>query len=226
MIRICFTCYLMCFYTALCAQDISIKIIPVLNGQKIELDRFYKININDSIEFINLKFYISSIQFFYNNKLTFEESSSYHLIDLSKQSTTAISIKNIPNIKYNTIRFNLGIDSVTNVSGAFGADLDPTNGMYWTWQNGYINFKMEGKSNLSTNKNAEFEFHLGGYQYPYNSLQTIKLKLKNKQYIKIGLTLNEFFKFIDLATQKNIMSPSASAVNLSKNIAHLFFISK
>jgi hypothetical protein len=50
--------------------------------------------------------------------------------------------------------------------------------------------------------------------------------LKNKQYIKIGLTLNEFFKFIDLATQKNIMSPSASAVNLSKNIAHLFFISK
>jgi hypothetical protein len=79
---------------------------------------------------------------------------------------------------------------------------------------------------LSTNKNAEFEFHLGGYQYPYNSLQTIKLKLKNKQYIKIGLTLNEFFKFIDLATQKNIMSPSASAVNLSKNIAHLFFISK
>ena len=54
MIRICFTCYLMCFYTALCAQDISIKIIPVLNGQKIELDRFYKINTSNFINIENL----------------------------------------------------------------------------------------------------------------------------------------------------------------------------
>jgi hypothetical protein len=37
-------------------------------------------------------------------------------------------------LKYDQIQFQLGIDSLTNVSGAMGGDLDPTKGMYWTWQ--------------------------------------------------------------------------------------------
>jgi len=38
------------------------------------------------------------------------------------------------------------VDSLANVSGAMSNDLDATKGMYWSWQSGFINLKIEGKS--------------------------------------------------------------------------------
>ena len=73
--------------------------------------------------------------------------------------------------EFDAIQFNLGIDSLTNVSGALGGDLDPTKGMYWTWQNGYVNFKLQGTSDLCNNPKNEFEFHLGGYLKPFNNYE-------------------------------------------------------
>ena len=39
----------------------------------------------------------------------------------------------------------LGVDSVLNYNGVHEGALDPINGMYWTWQTGYIHCKLEGK---------------------------------------------------------------------------------
>ena len=92
-------------------------------------------------------------------------------------------------MRFNTIAFNLGIDSITNVSGAQGGDLDPTKGMYWAWQSGFINIKLQGTSNSCPPPKNEFEFHLGGYQYPFNSLQTIILKTGNEKKLRYFLIL-------------------------------------
>ena len=81
--------------------------------------------------------------------------------------------------RHDKIKFNLGIDSLTNVSGVMGGDLDPTKGMYWTWQSGYINFKMEGSSAVCPTRNHEFQFHIGGYQDPFYAMQTLELEVKN-----------------------------------------------
>ena len=62
------------------------------------------------------------------------------------------------NIPFSKLKFQLGIDSLTNVSGAMGGDLDPTKGMYWTWQSGYINMKIEGKSNSCKTRKNQFQF--------------------------------------------------------------------
>ena len=56
-----------------------------------------------------------------------------------------------------------------------GGDLDPTKGMYWAWQSGYINFKMEGSCSQCLATKNNFEFHLGGYQQPFYAMQTIEL---------------------------------------------------
>jgi hypothetical protein len=44
------------------------------------------------------------------------------------------------------ITFSAGIDSLTSTAGIQKGVIDPINGMYWAWQSGYVNFKIEGKS--------------------------------------------------------------------------------
>lgn len=115
--------------------------------------------------------------------------------------------------------FHIGIDSATNVSGAMGGDLDPTKGMYWAWQSGYINVKIEGTSSVCNTRNHEFQFHLGGYLPPHYALQTLHFPVKNPQQIQIDIDIQKFLKNIDLARQNHIMSPSKEAVVLSKIFA-------
>jgi hypothetical protein len=126
------------------------------------------------------------------------------------------------NVTYDKFQFDLGIDSTTNVSGAMGGALDPTNGMYWTWQSGYINFKLEGRSISCDTRNHEFQFHLGGYSIPFSSLQTITFSVKNSRDFILVLDLSQLLNNIDLAKQNHIMSPSLEAIEFSKIVAKSF----
>ena len=56
----------------------------------------------------------------------------------------------------------LGVDSVLNYNGVHEGALDPINGMYWTWQTGYINCKLEGNIICDSSRKS-FEYHIGGY---------------------------------------------------------------
>ena len=107
-----------------------------------------------------------------------------------------------------------------------GGDLDPTKGMYWTWQNGYINFKIEGKSNLSIAKNKEFVFHLGGYQNSFSTLQTIQLPVQYLSISPINIAIDKWINEIDLNKQNHIMSPSKEAVLLANKLSTIFSVSK
>jgi len=184
-------------------------------------DSVYQLDNGNTIKFKTLKFYISNIQLLQNDVAVFIEQNSFYLIDVADTSSQNIFLNPKQGISFNKIKFNLGIDSTTNVSGAMGGDLDPTKGMYWTWQSGYINFKMEGT--CTTPKN-DFEFHLGGYQYPFNSLQKIELTTSLKTNLKIILDLNKFCKAVNFAKQKHIMSPCVDAVTLSQQLANCFSI--
>jgi hypothetical protein len=185
---------------------------------------YYFINNSDSIQFENLKYYISQIEFLKDNKIIWNEEQSYHLLDVATPESCRLSF-NIPSsLDFNQLRFCLGIDSITNNSGALGGDLDPTRGMYWTWQSGYINIKIEGKSNLCQTRNHEFQFHLGGYQYPFNSLQTILLNVSDHEPMNVEFDLKQFFKSIDLSKNNHIMSPGLDAVMLSEKISKYFSI--
>ena len=212
--------YLFCVSCVFAQTTGAISVQALFGNSNLQLDKFYKLKSGDSVKIETLSFYISGIELLNSGVSVWKEKNSFHLIDVSKKNAI-----NIPsNIKYDHIKFNLGIDSVTNVSGAMGGDLDPTKGMYWTWQSGYINFKLEGNSNLCATKKSEFQFHLGGYQYPANSLQTIQLSTKENQNINIVLDLEKVFSQINLSKQNHIMMPGKEAVSISKNIAHLFSI--
>jgi hypothetical protein len=199
----------------------------MFNGNKLELNKqYFIVNSTDSIQIETIKFYVSNIEFFKNDQLVYKEKNSFHLIDAADSSTFNLMINLEPNINFNKIKFNLGIDSITNYNGAMGGDLDPTKGMYWTWQNGYINLKIEGKSNLSIAKNKDFVFHLGGYQNALSTLQTIQLPVQNSQVITINMAIDKWIYEIDLNKQNHIMSPSKEAVILANKLSTIFSVSK
>lgn len=187
-------------------------------------DSVYVLNEISTIKFETIKFYISNVQLLYNGKLVWSESNSFHLYDVADSLSEMIQLKRLNGFKFNQIRFDLGVDSLTNVSGAMGGDLDPTKGMYWTWQSGYINFKMEGSSNICTNAKKEFQFHLGGYQAPFNTLQTVCLNVNSNEKIEIEFDVKQFLKGIELSKQDHLMSPGKDAVLLSQALVKCFSI--
>lgn len=214
--------------TTLVAQTIkshSIIFHPVFNNSVIKSDMtYYKLSANDSIQFETLKLYISGIELLNDDKAIWKEENSFHLLDFTNEKSMQVVLQTPPGISFNKANFNLGIDSITNTSGAMGGDLDPTKGMYWTWQNGYINFKLEGKSNLCKTKNNEFQFHLGGYQYPFNTLQSVSLVVDMKDTIDISINTESLITKIDLTKQNQIMSPGKEAVLLSKKASAMFSV--
>ena len=212
-------------WNGLNAQSVCFN--PMFGGNKLVLNKQYYIaNSNDSIQIEMFKFYISNIEFYNNDQLIFKEKNSFHLIDAADSSTFNLPTNFLSKTGYNSIKFNIGIDSITNYGGAMGGDLDPTKGMYWTWQNGYINFKIEGKSNWSTAKNKEFVFHLGGYHNSFSTLQTIQLPVQYFSVLKLNIAIDKWINEIDLNKQNHIMSPSKEAVLLANKLSTIFSVSK
>ncbi len=196
----------------------------IYHQRDLIMDSLYVGNNQESIQFETLKFYISNLRFNLNNGKTFIEKNSWHLIEMEDRNSLHVSVPDSLNDSIRNISFNLGIDSTTNVSGALGGDLDPTQGMYWTWQNGYINFKLEGKSTLCKTRNNEFQFHIGGYMNPFNTLQKIELPINKVGSYTIVFDLEQLMDKIDLSILNHVMSPQLDAVEISKKIVTAFSI--
>lgn len=201
-----------------------IEFNPKFGNEDLKAGHYFMLNKDDSISITELKFYISAIQLIGEKEEVINEENSYHLIDLSDSSSLRIVLKdNIENL--NQIRFKIGVDSLANVSGAHGGQLDPTLGMYWTWQSGYINFKLEGASNLCKTRKNEFTFHLGGYQGSERTIQDVVFdcsRLHIGEKVILDLDVKKFLAAIDLPTLNHIMSPGLQAVQLSSQLPSLF----
>lgn len=193
-----------------------------LNGSSVKLADGSQPLESDVIEITTLRFYISNLRFYKDNSLVFEDQQKYRLVDFANTESCKVNLDVQGAADYNRIVFNLGIDSLTNTAGVMGGDLDPTQGMYWSWQSGYINLKLEGRSKLCETRNNQFQFHLGGYQFPFNSLQEVSFKTITSRNQNIILDLDNFFDQVDLLTSNQVMSPSKLAMDYSEVIKESF----
>lgn len=204
-------------------QPAHISFVPVYNSQRIVPDEtWYPLPGGDSVQFEVFRWYISDMTFQYKGAIVYREANSYHLCDIADANTLNYSIALPERLKYDAISFNLGIDSLTNAAGAGSGVLDATNGMYWAWQSGYINLKLEGRSNLCPTRKNRFQLHLGGYMLQDNALQRITLPAMPGNDIVINIPLDKLLQTIDLRKQHSIMIPCPEAVSLSKTMAGLF----
>lgn len=196
----------------------------VKNKTKLEINKTYIIG-DDSITPRKLNFYISHIECLKNSKVIFTPKEKYFLVDLESENYSKLNLET--KLSFDSIRFNIGTDSLANVSGAMEGALDPINGMYWAWQSGYINFKFEGTIQDKTSKNKSFQYHIGGYLAPYKTIKTLTYPVtKNKNVIELEIDLEKFFKYFDLKELNHIMSPGEKAVELSNHYKDFILIKK
>jgi len=93
--------------------------------------------------------------------------------------------------------------------------------MFWTWNSGYIFFKLEGNSPVSTQPNGKIEYHIGGFQSPTSAIRKYtgqltgpdKWVLGNGQTISfdINVAIDRFFALVGL--QPGFKNPHCVAIN-------------
>lgn len=125
---------------------------------------------NDTMNFTTMKYYISNLKLKKEDGTWWTHPESYFLVDVSDPSSSKMVMKNVPAGIYTAMEYTFGVDSLRNVSGAQTGALAIANGMFWTWNSGYIFLKAEGISpNSSTDS---YSFHLGGFKGLNNVLKT------------------------------------------------------
>ncbi len=188
---------------------------------------------NETYYISRLKYYISNISL-NNTQQPFTEQGSYHLIDAGDTASLHFNLDAAANT-YSSISFMLGVDSIKNVSGAQSGALDPSHGMFWTWNSGYIMFKLEGSSPASAVINHKIEYHIGGFEGPNNALQLITLpfaaplQVQPGKNIEIIITadLDKLWQGmydLKIAETPAVMTPGILSKKISGNYARMFTI--
>lgn len=183
---------------------------------------------SDTLEIDTFKFYLSNIEIEFDDTSKIELKNNYHLINWDNPKSLLIPIDTRQNKIISKVTFNIGVDSIASVSGALSGDLDPTNGMYWAWQSGYINMKIEGKSNSCKTRKNQFQFHLGGYLKPNYALRKIEIPIQKNQIqngaIKIIADIGNLFSEISLKETNSIMIPGKAAMEIADLSSKIFSV--
>jgi hypothetical protein len=232
-------------YNAAIKAPLTIQFDNIAGGSNLQLQTGTYTNAsNEQFQVSMLKYFISNISLTTVGgiKYTVPQDSSYFIIDESDPSSLTPNIM-IPEGEYSSIAFVLGVDSLRNtkdISQRTGV-LDPAGkaaGMYWSWNSGYIFFKMEGTSSASTQVDNKFQYHIGlfgGYATPtLNNLKNISIDLQARGTAKVksghASNLHLFTDIlkvfngatnISIATNAVVMGSPFSA-NVANNYAGMF----
>ncbi len=219
------------FMTSVCLfgqndkDSLSVIINAKWNENPFKLSTSYISKNKDTLKITQLKFYVSDFQVVFEDKTTFTDKAS-HLVDFEKPNSTIFPISKNNKKKIIGVNFCIGVDSLASVSGALSGDLDPSNGMYWAWQSGYINMKIEGKSPSCKTRKNEFQFHIGGYMQPYYAMQEIEMPISKSQIpnqIDVAIDLGKFFSEIHLKETNSVMFPGKEAMKLANYFTKMFY---
>jgi len=157
-------------------HTLTIQFKPVVDGDSLEYGNTYQNIFGEPYTVSNFKFYLCQVDLLNTDsgKSYRLNKDEYFLVNFGDRNTTRIFLKAVPST-YNRIAFTIGVDSIRNVSGAQAGALDPANGMFWTWNTGYIMAKLEGHSSVSNQPNQVFEYHIGGFSGSDNVVQKVSL---------------------------------------------------
>lgn len=174
----------------------------------------YTTAFGDEVKFSTFNYFISNIVLVKTDgtEYTVPKDDSYFLCKHEDAASRLITLNNVPAGDYSGLRFVLGIDSAKSVSpiGERTGVLDPAsgaNGMYWSWNAGYIFVKVEGTSpqapvDPGSGENI-FQYHtglFGGFDSPtINNLKTVKLTVPDEAAaVRANHEAPHFHLFVDV----------------------------
>ena len=208
---------------------VLVKFVHTANDKPIVLqDSAYQNAFGEAYQLTRLKYYISNLRLL--GRQPGQGATSVYLIDAAKEEILTLEAKAGT---YQSLVFTLGVDSIYNCSGAQDGALDPLNGMFWSWNSGYVFFKMEGYSAASTADLQRIEHHIGGHLGAHKASVNIVLPLEKplllndleKQMIEITLDLDKYWKGkndLTIASNALIMTPGPLAIKSAENFAGMF----
>ena len=213
---------------------VRIKFIHSANGKNLILrDSSYTNSSGETYVITKLKYYAGF--FSVTENLQQMETLPYYLVNAANE-VNEIDIPAKPG-SLNSISFLLGVDSIDNCSGAQSGALDPMNDMFWTWNSGYIFFKMEGSSDSSHADLQRLEYHIGGYKGSNNAARKIKLSIPRGENFRIRenavttlvieTNLDHFWKGtnnIRISEMAAWMSPGGFSLKAADNFQGLFSV--
>ena len=179
------------------SNNVVIHFKNIANGKEIVLnDSIYVNDFGEKYNITKLKYYISNLHFITSGN-TISDKNVF-LIDASKENAFTIP-KPVGSVI--GLEFLVGVDSILNCSGAQSGALDPLNDMFWTWNNGYVMFKLEGISESSNADQNRIEHHIGGYKGENKTMRIFrwfyKKPLTNIPGITVSMNLDEYWNGIN-----------------------------
>lgn len=211
--------------------DLIIKFKHKVGNQSLTLfDSTYMNSFSEPFVVNKLKYYVSNITLIGsdNNASIFRKYS--YLIDEADSSSKEIPFYSGKE-KIKAIEFTIGVDSTKNFSGVQTGTLDPINGMFWTWNSGYVFAKLEGTSDSSHAPMQSFGFHVGGYKGNENAARKIRLtinsSLESIKEIIIEVDILKWFNGVhgtSISQTPISHQPGKLAMKLADNVATMFSI--
>lgn len=214
-------------------EDFSIKINlnHTFGGTNLELDKEEYVTANeDTISITRCVYHINKFKFF-GEKGMVERPGKYFLVDLEDESSLTLSFDSLEAQAFDSVQFTIGVgDSVDNADGTLNSMfLDP---MYWGMINGYINMKLEGRSN-SVSSDSVYLLHIGGYMGDYKLSQNVTVSFNSNTLksqpgsnnLTLNVDLKEYFEnpnTIDLGTTNRVHKPNDNAKAISENWPGMF----
>lgn len=213
--------FLLFFSSSGMASGQSIRFRAFFGKEPVEWDnKVFRSAAGETFRFSQLAFYLSDFSWYGDDGQILHESSRVELLKAdSEQDSMQIRATGKPK----RLCFRLGLDSATQVSGETRGPLDPALGMYWAWNTGYIQCKLEGVSSASGGKNGQFEFHLGGYRSPCPTDFPVCLSFAEAyRNQEIRLNLKPLMDAVSLKKNWSVISPGEQANRMVQIIANAF----
>ncbi len=208
--------------------SLELEFENLYDGQRLVLNsQTYKNAMGEEHTVSQFDYFISNIKLTKENGEVFivPQKESYFIVKHNDPASQKFTISGIPQGKYTNIKYLIGVDSMRNtmdVSERTGA-LDvggAAQGMYWSWNSGYIFLKMEGTSpaaplNQTTGQRG-FRFHIGGFgglnSKTINNIKEITLTAEDPFTVKENKTPHAHI-FVDASKVMNGKTNVSIATN-------------
>ena len=207
----------------------NISIQHGMSDKTFNLGEEYTLGNGEKIKASLLRYFISNVIFEKadGSRFVVPQDSSYFLVDEAIPSSKLLKINSIPAGTYTKLVLTIGVDSLRSTMGLekrtgvldIGAAAQD---MYWSWNSGYIHFKMEGTFTAPTGTTGDMRFHVGGfggYSSPtINSVRNISLDMSNAPLIIAGSSS----KTVHLIADIQKVFTGKKAFSVAENSAVMF----
>ncbi|AEV99287.1 hypothetical protein A4D02_32315 [Niastella koreensis] len=210
-------------------RSLTIQFKHKMGSRELQLFNESYVNpFGEPVTITRFKYYLSHFSITGTGQKETALSDKIFLIDESAPESKTLTFS-ISVTTPKSLSFVIGVDSSLNVSGVQTGSLDPLNGMFWTWNSGYIFARLEGKSDSSHAPAHLVNWDVGGFKTPFNASRKITLDLtpSTGPVITIEADLMKWFNAvhaIHIAQAPLCHQPGRLAMQLADNYSRMFSI--